>query len=315
MQPAATAAEKAPLTIESSEGQSVFSLVPKAFQKNPLVDQTAITEMTDEGRKLAPPSRESPAYYVAESGGFHAEGQGATGLKMPPATEMESCLQRALAVNDYRPAGPGHPPSLMIVYSWGSHANLDPGSTELAGSAFPDVRHRNLLGRAALVGGNKFAADLKTALEKQDREDEVKATLPVEFGSMLSTYGPLRRFADRDPKTRQLYEEALADCYFVVVSAYDYEAAAHSLRKLLWRSKMTVDAEGVAMTNTLPALILNDGRYFGRDMPEAATIAKRINRETRTRLGPLEVKEYIETADRTATDKTPETPPQAGPKP
>jgi hypothetical protein len=315
MQPAATAAEKAPLTIESSEGQFVLSLLPKSFQKNPATDRTVITEMTEEGKRLEPPSRENPAYYVAQSGGFHAEGHGSTDLKMPPAAEMEGCLRQALSVNHYLPAGPGHPPSLLILYHWGLHSTLDQGSTEADGSAFPDVRHRNLLSRAALVGGNKFAAELRTALERQDREDEVKSTLPTEFGSMLTNYGPLRRFTDRDPKTMQLYEESLADCYYVIASVYDYPAATQGQRKLLWRSKMTVDAQGVAMADTLSGLILNAGRYFGRDMPEAATMIKRVTRETQTRLGPLEVKEYIDNPAGHAAEKIPDPPPKTGPKP
>ena len=314
-QPATLGAENLPPPIESSAGQEVFNLLPKSFQKNPLVDQTVITEMTEEGKKLIPPSREKPAYYVAESTGFHMEGHGPVDSILPAAADLEQSVQRALAVNDYQPAGPGHPASLMIVYHWGLHTNLNDASADIADPAFPDVRHRNLLSRATLVGGSKFAAELKTALDQQDREDEVKSTLPAEFGSMLSTYGPLRRFSDRDPRTRQLYEESRGDCYFAIVSAYDYNAAVHGQRKLLWRSKMTVDAQGVAMTDTLPGLIANAGRYFGRDMPVAATIAKRINRETQTRLGPLEVKEYLDSPAPTIAPKKPEPAPNAPAQP
>lgn len=194
--------------IESSESQWVFSILPKAFQKKPLVDQTVITEMTEEGKKLAPPSRENPAYNVAQAGGFHAEGQGPVDSKLPPAAELEDCLQRALATNHCLPASPGHPPSPMILYHWGVHTNLDRGSAEVEGEASPDMGLRNLLGRAAL--------------DKQDLQDETTFAPP---GSMLSNLGPLRLFIDRDMRTQQLYEESLADCYFVVASAYDYQAA------------------------------------------------------------------------------------------
>jgi hypothetical protein len=62
---------------------------------------------------------------------------------------------------------------------------------------------------------------------------------------------------------------------------------------LLWRSKMTVDSAGVSMADTLPGLIQNAARYFGRDMPVAATLSRPLNREEQVHLGPLEVKEYI----------------------
>jgi len=56
---------------------------------------------------------------------------------------------------------------------------------------------------------------------------------------------------------------------------------------------MTADARGVAMRDTLPGLILNAGKYFGVDMPEAATMTKRLQRDGKVTLGPLEVEEYI----------------------
>ena len=308
------AEQKPQQNTESSTGQFVFSLVPKAFQKNPLVDQTVITEMTEEGKKLPPPSRENPAYYVAEPGGFHVEGH-SPGDEQPPAADLERSMKQALAINGYQPSSPGHPPSLLIIYYWGSHNNLDQGSAEVPSTAFTDAGHKNLLSRAALVGGNKFAGELKKALELQDRQREMAAAAPPEYNGMMSAFGPLQRFTERDPKTRQLYEESKADCYYVVASAYDYLAAARGQRILLWRSKMTVDAQGVSMTDTLPGLILNAGTYFGRDMPEPATITKRVSREGQVRLGPLEVKDYFEKADAPAPEKTPAHSPKEEHKP
>ncbi len=279
---------------ESSEGQWVFSLVPRAFQKNPFVDQTVVTELTEDGKKVPPPSPEHPVYYLIDATGYHAEGQGPEDDNPPTPAELTASLQRALAVNGYRPATREHPPTLLIVYYWGLHTNLNTGTDGDPG--IPDVGHKNLLSRAALVGGSKFAEELRQALQKQDREDEVRATLPPEFKAMFGSFGPLRLFTERDAKTRQLYEEARADCYYAIASAYDYAEAVQGRRKLLWRSKLTADAQGVAMRDTLPNLILNAGKYLGVDMPEAATITKRMQRNSKVTLGPLEVEEYMDPA-------------------
>ena len=280
---------------ESSEGTFVFSFLPKSFSKNPLVDQTVITEMTEEGKKLPPVSPDHPVYYAAQSGGYRTiAGQDAAAAQPPTTAEVELAMQRALAVNGYRPVAAGQPAGLLIVYTWGEHNNLDAGSTEIADTAFLDAGHSNLLSRAALVGGARFAAELKHALEQQASQDEAYAAMRPEFTQSLGDYGPMRAFTERDAKTRQLYEECLAPCYYVVVSAYDYAAAAQGRRKLLWRSKLTVEATGVSMTDTLPMLIANGARYLGRDMPEAATMTKPINREGHTTLGPLKVEEYLE---------------------
>ena len=289
---------------ETSDDTLGFNLLPRSLQKNPLVDLTVVTELTEDGRKLPPPSSAQPAYYSIESAGYHAEGHGADDRHLPAPAELATSFLQALAVNGYRPATPAHPPTLLIVYYWGAHTNLDAGSPDTEVSATPDIGHKNLLSRAALVGGTRFAEELRTALHKQDMENEVQRSsaenmarlgLAPEIGSVLIDYGPLRLFTERDAKTRQLYS-ALGECYYAVVSAYDYAAAARGQRRLLWRSKMTLDSQGVAMRETLPGLILNAGKYFGVDMPEAATMAKRLQQETSIKLGPLEVKEYLEPA-------------------
>ena len=273
---------------ESSEGQWVFSLLPKSFQDNPFVDQTVITEMTEAGRKIPPPSREKPSYYFAQPSGYHGEGHGTETNHPPPEELLARSLRQALAVNGYLPAPPGQPPALLILYVWGVHNNLDTNldpSRQDVGGTFLDVGHRNLISRAALVGGTRFAGELKAALEQHDRMKETPTTPLLD---------PLRLFTERDPKSRQLVEQSKADCYYVVASAYDYQAGVHGARKLLWRSKMTVDARGVSMTDTLPTLILGAGKYLGRDMPEAATMTRRMQRTGQATLGPLEVKEYLE---------------------
>jgi hypothetical protein len=303
----APAADKPPLqNTETSEGQWTFSALPKSFQNNPMVDETVITEMTEEGKKLAPPTRAAPVYYLAQPAGYHVEGHGTAANQPPPQAELETSMKQALAINGYLPAAPGQPPALLIVFVWGVHNNLDAGSAEVEGSAFQDLKHKNLLSRAALVGGNKFAGELKAALEKHERLAEVHN---------IGMLDPLKLFIERDWKTRQLYEQARADCYYVVASAYDYPASTRGERKLLWRSKMTVDAQGISMTETLPTLILNAGKYLGRDMPEPATIARRVTREGQTKLGPLEVKEYLEKSPAPAAENKPAAPPKPESKP
>lgn len=282
------AADPSPLPKEP-ESPWRFSILPKSLQKNPLIDQTVVTEMTDEGRKLPAPTAENPAYYVAVPAGLHNEGF-ATDSDHPPSNAiLADCLQRALAINHFLPSGPDHPPTLLISYLWGVHNNLDQGSDEI-GVASPDIGHRNLLSRAALVGGTKFAAELKAVLEADDRE--ISSGAP-----RIMLLDPLKLFVERDARTRQLFALSSGQCYYLVASAYDYQAAARKEgRKLLWRSKMTVDSSGMAMADTLPTLVLNAGIYLGRDMPEAATLLRRSNRNTEVILAPMEVKEYLDRA-------------------
>lgn len=289
---------------EARETKLTFNLLPRSLQRNPLVNQTVITELTAEGKKLPAPSASLPVYYVTESIGYRRTGHSPDDRQLPKAEDLAASLQRALAVNGYLPATPAQPPKLLIVYFWGAHTNLESGSEAEGDTGIPDFDHKNLLSRAALVGGTKFAEELGQALAQQDLENNTRelATPALEndvsqmlasMAVMISKNGPLGKFISRDTKTEQLFEAACADCYYVVASAYDYAAAAHGQRRLLWRSKMTLDADAVAMRDTLPSLILNAGKYFGVDMAEAATLSKRALGDGSVKVGPLEFKEYL----------------------
>jgi hypothetical protein len=277
---------------DRSEGEFVFSILPKAFQKNPLVNMTVITEMTAEGKQVTPPSAEKPVYYLAQPGGYHVEGHPAHDTPPPPA-EVERSVQKALAATHYLPAPEGHVPELLFVFHWGAHNRLD--------SEFPDIGHKNAISRAALAGGKKFSEDFARALEEEDLYKEAGSY--ALFGDQLS---PLRLFKDKDARTTELVEQATADCYYVAVSAYDYAKLTRGVKVLLWRTKMTVDARGISMTETFPTLIATAGPYFGREMEQAVTPIRRVLRQGRVQVGtPQVVKDAPENAPPRANQARP----------
>lgn len=261
----------------------VFSLLPKAFQKNPSLAISIITEMTDEGRKIKPPTANNPTYYQTVSAGFHEEGPGTYEKGQVSAQNLEKHVQKALAVSGYLPGTADHPPTLLLVFFWGVHNKIERDDTETGG--IPDVGNRNVLSRAALVGGAAFARDLARALNEQ-----------AMTGQAPSLFDPVYRFTNRDDLTRNLMEQVLDDCYYVVVSAYEGAAVARGEKKLLWRTKMSTPAQGVSQIETTPALADSGADYFGRDMSSAAIVDKRISRERggRVDLGPLEFKGYVD---------------------
>ena len=48
----------------------------------------------------------------------------------------------------------------------------------------------------------------------------------------------------------------------------------------LWRTRMTVAAQGVSQEQTLPTLIATAAPYFGKDMTEPETLSKRTVRDS-----------------------------------
>ena len=78
-----------------------------------------------------------------------------------------------------------------------------------------------------------------------------------------------------------------------MASAYDYQAMGKNRRILLWRTKMTVDTKGVSMTDTLPAVIVAAGPYFGRETEEATVLTKRVVRQGKVDVGTPTVVEPV----------------------
>lgn len=238
-------------------GDFVFSILPKAFQKNPTLDMTYNTEFTDYGRLLRPASPEQPVYYLEQDAGFRPLGWTVGGEKSPKAADMERVLGRALATNGFLAASPEHPPALALIYFWGSHNKPDPDTAR----NFPELMRKNILERAMLVGGRKFTSGVGFAMEWGESP------------------------ADHEEKTEFLRDQAQEEIYYVVASAYDYQVLAHGQRKLAWRTTLTVTSAGLAMTETLMPLVASAAPFFGRETLEPEIGSRRISRTGHVEIG------------------------------
>ncbi len=244
------------------DGDFMFSFLPKSLQRNPVIDMTVNTEVTNYGRLMRPVSPESPMYYVAAPSGFKQLGAALYGEKSPPVTELERAMKKSLATTGYVESTlPEHPPTLAVIYYWGSHNKLDPETA----ANFPDLAARYQLERAVLVGGKKYSSNLARALE---------------YGA-----GPEDRSNDRE----YLRYQSADDLYFVVASAYDYAALSRGQRKLVWRTTMTANATGVNMKDSIVPLIATAGPYFGKETVDPQIAARKVSREGRVEIGESKV--------------------------
>lgn len=340
---AADPASSAPTAPKRS--QFVFSLLPKSFQRHPSLDFHVITELTPEGKKVAPPTADRPAYYIAQPGKFTQAGNNTPANEhAPDLTVLTHAMQRALASSHYVPATPGSPlPAIAVVFNYGSFARFSteaydfetdqamaqlneqardtaarsggdaPGdlmtgsfagsdSDRDADSLLPIVlAHKqerdDVLRRAALIGGDKFAHDLAEAFNQEAKYREAGGGAGL--SPSMDGASPFHRFINANEESLMLVDESFSGCYFVVASAYDYVAMKHGQRVLLWRTKMTVNSSGIAMSESLPSLVVAAGPYFGKEMTTAVTLTRKIDREGRVEVGEARVVE----------DPVPATPP------
>lgn len=290
----ATPTEKKPA---KSDSDWVFSLLPKSLQKNPQLELTVITEMTDAGRKLPPVTPQQPAYFEPFSGGPKHLGDTTSQKYMLKQAEIERVLFKALASSGYLPAkAPEHPPGLVIIYTWGSHNLLNEADAENPSNSAEMVA-RNLLDRAAMVGGEKFAKELLRLFEQADALS-IAARAPVApdgnaviTPEMVAFMNPVEMFKRQAAKNEMLVDQAAADIYYVVATAYDYKAMAQNRRLVLWRTRMTVSSAGVSAEQAMPTMVLNAGPYFGKEMKEAEVTTKRSLRDANVEIGTATVVE------------------------
>lgn len=245
------------------ENTFVFSLLPKAFRKNPELDMTVICQLTDYGRTLPAATPQAPLYYISYDAGHRQMGVPSAGEKLPKADYLRQLLQRSLSANGYLPANEKTPaPALVLIYHWGSHYRemLDEDLPSMI--SWQDIM-RGQIERARLIGGQRFNRDFR---------DQGEYGFPLLDNSFRNEF---------------LSYQARNDLYYVVVSAYDFTALGLlGERRLVWRAQLTVNAQGVAMAETLPPLVLTASAVFGRDMKEPQIVMRPVLRGT-VNLAPL----------------------------
>lgn len=236
-----------------------FSLLPKAFQRNPQLEMTVISEVTEFGRSRPLPSPGRPAYYIGHNSGYTTRGD-FMGDHPPAANYLGKVLRRALEENGYQPADRTHAPALFLIFHWGTHNAMDREMSIM----FPVLARRQVLERSILVGGRHFESSIARRLS---------------FGDFLT---------DHSAKADFLTYQANDSLYFAVVSAYDVASFEKGQRRLVWRTSLTVNSRGVSMADSLPALILTGASSFGRDMKEPEIVLRRVRRGV-VEYGPAQV--------------------------
>ncbi|MEO6568370.1 MAG: hypothetical protein ABIO94_06365 [Opitutaceae bacterium] len=280
---------------ESKESQQksgwIFSLLPNFLQKNPPLELTVITEITEAGKKLPAASPQHPAFFQIHTTGYKQVGDVAAGEHTLAREELERILLRSLAVSGYLPAQlPAQPPSLVVVYGWGTHSMLVEGDTENPAFSGEQVVS-NILDRAALVGGAKFAKELKALFVEADAMNSAANTQLASGGApplspgMLTFANPVNLFKLRDAKNELLLNQVAGNVYYIVASAYDYRSVAEGKQILLWRTRMTVAANGISQAQGLPTLLAAAAPYFGKEMKSPELLSKRAVREGNVEIG------------------------------
>lgn len=209
-----------------------------------------VTDTTPAGALRRPVSPAQPAYYVAVSAGFRDFGGIVAGDKAPPKEEVFRAMARVLARQGYLPASAEHPPSLLLLWTWGTM------NTDRVYSANPDDTEGRQVNRRQLL---RFMGAYKLGLVAREPGAAV-------FDPLLP--GALFRDADQEV----LSDLATEDLYVAAIAAYDHAAAVRSQKVLLWTTKISAPSRGHAFAEVLPSMLALAGPQVGRETPRPVVV-------------------------------------------
>jgi hypothetical protein len=251
------------------------------------VQVIAVTDTTAVGALRRPATPASPAYYAAVSAGYRDLGGIIAGEKIPNKDEVLQTIAKVLAKQGYLPSTEGHPPSLLLVWTWGTM------NTDRFYDGNPDDMEGRQVNRNQLM---RFMGAYKLGMMSKDPRSAWQ-------DDMTGRYDMLFRNADQD----MIYELASEDLYVAAIAAYDFAAAAAEKKKvLLWTTKISCPSRGLAMKETLPAMLALAGPYIGRETTIPVSIKATDKFKPEVKIGDPTVVEYLDKTKLPVVEVSPE---------
>lgn len=224
---------------------------------NPPPEVIVVGDVTKPGQQARLPDAANPVYYVPLTPDQPKAGaeqkDKPTDKKQPPREEVLKQLTEALAKRHYLPAGPGHPPEIVLSFWWGT---ADPEHETFGTDDALESESFNERAMIALVGSDK----------KQE----------------------LMNWHSKDLRSAQREER-----HYVIVMAFDYAAAVQKQKKVLWITRMSTPSRHIDLADVLPALVTTGVPAYGREAFPKWIDSGKTQREESIRIAPLEVKETV----------------------
>lgn len=243
----------------------------------------AVTDTTPAGAKLPPASPAKPVYYQGVSAGYRDFGGIIAGEKIPPKEDVVKTITTVLAKRGYLPADAKHPPSILLLWTWGTmNTDMDYSGDDGSGR---QLNQRQLL---RFMGGYKLGLVSKEANSLAD--------------DMMQP-GVMFRDADSD----LLYSLATEDLYVIALSAYDFESATKKQKVLLWNTKISCPSIGLNLVEALPAMMVLAAPHIGRETTRPVSVKAEDKFKPDVKIGDPTIVEYMSQSPGTVIEASPST--------
>ena len=246
------------------------------------LEVVTVTDTTRNGALLRPATPANPVFYVAVSAGCHDLGGLILGDKLPTTQEVTDTITKVLAKQGYLPATDLHPPTLLLLWTWGTMNRETNNDLDYGGM---QINRGQML---HFLGGYKVGLGGRTPNTLQ--EDLLQPGL----------------FAARND-AQMLYDLAGNNLYIAVIAAYDYQALVRKESKLLWKTKIGCPSRGHWMPELLPSMLAIAGPNIGRETAKPVVITATDKFKPDVEIGNPTVVEYLGSGNLPVIDATKET--------
>jgi hypothetical protein len=222
------------------------------FGLDPHPNVITVTDTTPEGRLAPAASPEHPVYYVAEDLGFREFGAPVPGDTLPPHKEILAVIVNTLRKHGYVPADKAHHPTQFIIFNWGtmyappSAGALDGRSNQLAHPPNPLF--------LKFMGGDKVDLMWDTPVNNPS----------ISMGGNMAD-AHILTLGLRTELAQKIHDAAEGDLYVAALGGYDFKSLLKGKPVELWQTRIACPADGLALADTLPVMIVAAGPQIGRE--------------------------------------------------
>jgi hypothetical protein len=246
------------------------------FGLDPHPNVITVTDATPEGKALPPPSPEHPVYYVAEDLGFREFGAPVPGDPLPPHAMITSVIVKTLEKQGYLPADKKHKPTQFILFNWGT-MYAPPSAGALSGRTNQVVHPPNPL-LLKFMGGDKVDLMWDTPINNPN----------ISMGGGMAD-ARILTLGLRSSIAQKIHDAAEGDLYVAALGGYDFQALRKGKSVELWQTRIACPADGLALADTIPVMIVAAGPQIGRDTPLPIWKDATEDQQGQVNLGELKV--------------------------
>jgi hypothetical protein len=249
-----------------------------------------VVDMTEAGHKIARPSPDKPVYYLPISVGYKEFGSVHDFQRPPPnPADVEHALALALYEQGYRLMSKEGHPSLALIFWWGYMA---PQGVEADNPNSPAERPGSLQEGVAGNTGEYWGAGSRGSDNGAGSDVPGQGANVSGFpgSDFIGIYGEFPAFHSLgeaanedimlslvagktindhqkypDPRMDEIVQMAKQPRYYVMVSAFDFQAWLHHDPLLLWRAHVSTELWGRHFDEVIGTMITAAAPLFGRE--------------------------------------------------